>query len=193
MIRLDSEKQRKSIRLKEYDYSQSGAYFVTICTYNQEMYFEQYPELKAIVLGQWQKLPDRFPNIELDEFVIMPNHIHGIIFIVDTDSNVGAGLAPALNLSGATARVAPTVGEIIGSYKSICITKWLRYIRQNNINTLGKFWQRNYYEHIIRNKHSLNRIQEYIHYNPLKWELDRENPARIGTDEFDEWLYGKGK
>ena len=113
---------RRSIRLKEYDYSQKGAYFITICTLNRQSYFLTYPELKGIVRQQWEKLPERFTNLLLDEFTIMPNHIHGIFI-------VGAGLAPALGHSaknvgatlavaqnhGAGARPAPTVGEIVGT------------------------------------------------------------------------------
>jgi REP element-mobilizing transposase RayT len=196
----DSEKHhRRSIRLTEYDYSQPGAYFVTICTKNQQSCFQQYPELKAIVSKQWRNLPDRFRNIELDEFVVMPNHVHGIILVTGDDPNVGAGLAPARNPGRtqntikATARVAPTVGKIVGTYKSICVTEWLKYIRQNSIDTLGGFWQRNYYEHIIRGESSLDRVREYVHYNPLKWELDRENPDRTGVDESDQWLYPTDK
>jgi hypothetical protein len=80
---------RKSIRLKGYDYSQNGAYFTTICTLNRQSYFLTYPELEEIVWKQWEKLPERFADLFLDEFAIMPDHIHGIII-------VGAGLAPAL-------------------------------------------------------------------------------------------------
>ena len=77
-------RHRRSIRLKEYDYSQPGAYFITICTRDGELYFEQYPELKQIINRQWQEIPDRYANIRLDEFVIMPNHIHGIIIVGET-------------------------------------------------------------------------------------------------------------
>jgi REP element-mobilizing transposase RayT len=109
----------------------------------------------------------------------MPNHIHGIIRI----KNVGAGLAPALNKNGfinrATARVAPTnwtLGKIVGIYKSKCCTEWLKYLKNNKINEIGSFWQRNYYEHIIRNEMELGKIREYIRINPMIWERDRNNP-----------------
>src|SRR4030067_2716725 len=82
---------RRSIRLKAYDYSQPGAYFITICTDNKELYFEQYPQLKQLVNRQWHEITSRFDNIQQDEFIIMPNHIHGIIF-------VGATLAVAQNI-----------------------------------------------------------------------------------------------
>ena len=127
---------RRSIRLKGYDYSQSGAYFVTICTHNREMFFDQYPVLKNIVQDKWQNIPNRHSNIILDEFIVMPNHIHGIIIIIESVPFVGAGLAPAPNNdnNGATARVAPTpmAGETIGQYKSMCVAEWIKFIKQNN-------------------------------------------------------------
>jgi len=185
---------RRSIRLKGYDYSQSGAYFVTICTHNREMFFDQYPVLKNIVQDKWQNIPNRHSNIILDEFIVMPNHIHGIIIIDPVPVPVGAGLAPALNNDNngatdnpnnrATARVAPTgtndtgintptVGEIIGQYKSMCVAEWIKFIKQNNLNILGKFWQRNYYERIIRDENELNRVRQYIIDNPMNWTNDR--------------------
>jgi REP element-mobilizing transposase RayT len=162
---------RRSIRLRDYDYSSEGAYFITICTRNKECLFNTYPSLKEIVYNQWHEIPNRYPNIELDEYIIMPNHIHGIVI------NVGAGFTPAPQR--ATARVAPTpiphhktIGTIIGEFKSLCILQWIKYIEENNINEIGKFWQRNYYEHIIRNEFELEKIRKYIFENPLKWEDD---------------------
>ena len=161
---------RHSIRLQDFDYSQNGYYFITICTKNRECFFEQYPELKIIVKTQWENIPNYFPNIDLDEYIIMPNHLHGIIV-------VGATYTVAQNksITRAGTRPAPTIGEIIGSFKSLCFHMWLQYIKQNNIDVIGKFWQRNYYEHIIRNESELNRIREYIKNNPIQWEFDRNN------------------
>ena len=89
MITTENKKhRRRSIRIKEYDYTSPGAYFITICTYNRNCYFQQYFELKEIIEKQWKNIEKRYSNLELDEFVIMPNHIHGIIFIV------GAPLVP---------------------------------------------------------------------------------------------------
>ena len=79
-------------------------------------------------------------------------------------------------MQGAGARPAPTIGKIIGEFKSMCVRDWLRYIKENNLNLRGKFWQRNYYEHVIRSEAELMRIREYIVNNPLRWEYDRENP-----------------
>jgi REP element-mobilizing transposase RayT len=174
---------RKSIRLKGYDYSQDGAYFLTICTRNKELYFEVYSELKEILRRHWVKLPERFPYLILDEFIIMPNHIHGIIIV---------GATPAVaQTDWAGARPAPTVGEIVGTFKSLCVNDWLTYIKENKINAVGKFWQRNYYEHIIRNEEELAKIREYIQNNPLKWSLDRENPERVGTDVSEDEIFNR--
>lgn len=181
---------RRSIRLKDYDYSTAGAYFVTICTWDRGCCFEEYPQLKEIVENQWRMLPERFEGIMLDEYVIMPNHMHGIIVIIadrapargaPTDSlssnSVGAGLAPAL-LKHAT------IGDIVGSFKSITSNEWLKVVKSGNINMRGKFWQRNYYEHVIRSDEELNSIRQYITENPLKWELDEENPVNIKTGGY---------
>lgn len=74
---------RRSIRMKHYDYSRNGAYFVTLCTIDRACYFDLFPKLRDIVDGEWHNIPERFPNVELDEYVIMPNHFHGIIMIHD--------------------------------------------------------------------------------------------------------------
>ncbi len=115
----------------------------------------------------------------------MPNHIHGIIVLAD--ETVGAGLAPALNR--ATARVAPTkptLGNVVGTFKSLSTTTWLDYIDQNNLNIVGKFWHRNYYEHIVRDEGDLSRIREYVAANPFRWDHDRENPSNLLAT--DAWL-----
>ena len=179
---------RRSIRLQGYDYSQAGAYFVTICTQNRECLFGNIMtgdvhlnSIGKIVHEQWNVIPQRFPTVELDAFVVMPNHIHGIFV-------VGAPLAGAQILATAnratanraTARVAPTVGDIVGAYKSLCVHHGLLWIQKNQPHRmLGRLWQRNYWEHIIRNETELNRIREYIHNNPVQWELDKLHPSSL--------------
>jgi REP element-mobilizing transposase RayT len=168
------ERNRKSLRLKDFDYSQSGAYFITICTNNREPVFEKFPKLKETIQTQWGKLEARFPNIKLDEFILMPNHIHGIIFL--------NGLSPV----GAIHELA-SVGGIYESplqyRRNMVLPKVIGYFKMNTaklinqmLNKSGAFWQRSYYEHIIRNEKELSRIREYIQNNPLKWDMDRENP-----------------
>lgn len=200
---------RRSIRLQGYDYSRAGAYFITICTQNRECLFGDIADGKIalnpfgeIATGQWRAIPDRFPDVGTDEFVVMPNHIHGIVII-----DVGATLAVALPLAGdknttnescpltpdggvtgtvnratgtnnrATARVAPTIGNIVGAYKSICYRECLAWINNHERGRrLDRLWQRNYWEHVIRNEMELSHIREYIRNNPARWEGDRLNP-----------------
>jgi len=121
------------------------------------------------------ELPRHYPNVSLDAFMVMPNHIHGIVF---------AGAGSPRPLSG------PTLSKIVGYFKYQS-TKSINALR----NSLGvPLWQRNFYEHIIRDDGSLNRIREYILNNPERWELDRNNPQARGIDEFDRWLAGiKGR
>ena len=174
----------------------SGAYFVTVCSWNKECLFGKIIDGKIrlneygmIVEKEWLQTPIVRSYVELDEFVIMPNHFHGIIVLTD---NVGATRRVAQKRTTrpfaqkrAIHRIAPTeqiagalsgsIGAIIGQFKSI-ITKCVNQIR----NTPGvPVWQRNFYEHIIRNENELNEIREYINNNPLQWELDNENPENI--------------
>jgi putative transposase len=163
--------RRRSIRLKDYDYGQKGAYFVTLCTFGRVSCFEQFPELVEIVDKEWRRIHGRFPTVTTDEYVIMPNHLHGII-VIDNESGYPQGVSLPNNEHGL-----PNLGAIIGSYKSLCANAWLKLIKFRDINARGKFWQSNYYEHVIRNEEELNRIRNYIADNPLKWESDRENPV----------------
>ncbi len=164
-----------SIRLEGYDYSQSGAYFVTICLEGKKNLLGHIVSEKIAlncigkcVQKEWENLPLRFPTVELDQFVIMPNHFHGILL-------VGAVLAPPSSSSPAkegAASSTPTLGKIIRAFKS------LSAIQANKLlNTPGQpFWQRNYFEHIIRTEKELNQTRDYIADNPIKWETDEENP-----------------
>ncbi len=167
---------RRSIRLKGYDYSQPGACFVTICTQNRECLFGEIVDGNMIMndAGRmaekcWNIIPSHFPHIELDVFVVMPNHVHGILFIADVP--VGAKNFSPLQSDQHPRGTSKTIGSAIRGFK-IGVTKWTR---QNT--GFYNIWQRNYYEHIIRNENELNRIREYIFNNPKKWELDRENPV----------------
>ena len=177
---------RRSIRLKGYDYSRNGAYYITICcAYRQcrfgaiienEMVYNAFGEIAYM---QWIKLPDRFFNFQLDVFQIMPNHMHAIVILDDTV--VGATLAVApqdaddnpqiLTNPRARASHAPTIGDIIGVYKSIVSNKCLEIFKSQN-EIMGKLWQRNYFEHIIRSQQSYNRIASYILNNPANWPSD---------------------
>ena len=168
---------RRSIRLKEYDYSQAGAYFVTICAWNRECLFGEIvnsevvlSEYGLIVKQCWEELVYHYRNVKLNTYIIMPNHMHGIINIVDT-ATVGAGFKPA-----------PTamhkrhgLPEIVRALKTFSSRK-INLVR----NTPGvPVWQRNYYEHVVRNEKDMQSIQEYIVNNPLQWETDENNPVNI--------------
>ncbi len=176
---------RRSIRLRGYDYSQAGAYFVTICTHNRECLFGDVADgvirvnhFGKIVGEQWNAIPQRFPTVELDAFVVMPNHIHGI-FAVGAPLAGAQIPATATGATWATARVAPTVGDIVGAYKSLCVHHGLLWMQQNQPHRmLCKLWQRNYWEHIIRDESELNRIREYIQNNPAQWKMDKLHPGR---------------
>jgi len=183
---FDSNKyHRRSIRLKDYDYTQSGAYFVTICTHQREcllgeidangnMIRSPYGE---IIEDEWFKTAIIRPYVELDAFVVMPNHIHGIILITSGEP------------VGATQRVAPTsidhhnpkgpksksLGAIVGSFKST-VSRRINELRE----TPGALvWQRDYYDVIIRNEAMLNARRHYIETNPARWAFDDNNPLRV--------------
>jgi putative transposase len=155
---------RRSIRLQGYDYAQLGAYFLTICTHRKQCIFgeiangEMYPNfLGQVVISQWKAIPHHFPYVLLDEFVLMPNHFHGIIVINGTSPEENSSLA-----------------AIVRNFKSISARK----INQINQSLGTPIWQRNYYEHIIRDEEALYNIREYILMNPSRWESDRENPSK---------------
>jgi len=222
---------RKNIRLKGFDYSRSGSYFVTICTRNHESFFGivldgemHFNDVCRIAMECWENLSERFSAVSLDESGFMPNHLHGIINILDNHSVINEGainrtptgglipnhggikhnptgyndkfvgaqfIAPSIhcahNNQGLINHVSainrtPTLGMVVRLFKALVS----RQIRLSGKNEFG--WQRNYYEHIIRNDDSLKHIREYIETNPLRWELDSENPYRKGDDEFDRWL-----
>jgi putative transposase len=241
---------RRSIRLKGYDYTQPGAYFITICTHGRECLFGEIidgemhlNEAGQIVVQTWQDLPNHVPNVQLDAFVVMPNHVHGIIIITDRTGGIGAGFKPARTTMGpgsaadsgstpgpdsavgagstagpgsvgagsvgAGSEPAPTKttttapGSAAGSgpvgagsepaptepaptrssYGLPEIVRQFKTFSARRINELRgtpgtPVWQRNYYEHIIRNESSLNRIRQYIAENLARWDADQENPQR---------------
>lgn len=183
-------RNRRSVRLRGYDYSQAGAYFITICTQNRHCLFGGITE-GAMVLNDagravadcWLQIPDHFPNIELDEWVVMPNHIHGIVVIVvrannhsPVQSNDYSPLPANPPHPTGTAR---TIGSMVRGFK-IGVTKWYR-----QRSAASKIWQRNYWDHIIRNESELNRIRQYILDNPMQWEQDSLHaPTAVGANNY---------
>jgi REP element-mobilizing transposase RayT len=179
---------RRSIRLRNYDYANAGAYFVTLCTIDRCCYFDQFPRLREIVNNEWNHIPERFFNVDLDEYIIMPNHFHGIITCRDTPSGYPTS-GHSSEKSGHPQGDAPTLGKIVGAFKSLCVTAWLREIKTDTINARGKFWQTNYYEHVVRNEDEMTRIRQYIIDNPARWELDKENPmSREQQQQLEKWM-----
>jgi len=150
-----------------------------MCTHNRELLFEE-EEVKKILDKEWLNTGRIRQNAILDEFVVMPNHLHGIIVIT-----YGVGAYGHTPLQKGFKSPSKTVGAIIRGFKSTT-TKQINLFH----NTPGiPFWQRNYYEHVVRNEDELNKIREYIRNNPLKWDLDKENPGRTGVDVLEEEIY----
>ncbi len=201
---------RRSIRLKGYDYGQPGAYFVTICTRGRVHLFGEVAngEMRLNELGRvaewyWRHIPQHAPYVELDAFVIMPNHIHAIIWIsvrathstreaansTQFSSNEStdmrgtpSGNASPLRPAGPTAG---SLGAIVGNFKSV-VARRINALR----GTPGApVWQRNYYEHVIRNDRALDAIRRYIVHNPVRWHLDRYNAERVAPDPWAEEIW----
>jgi REP element-mobilizing transposase RayT len=217
---------RRSIRLREYDYAQAGAYFVTICTHDRLCLFGEIVDgmmklnqFGEIVSSCWEEIPRYFDNVELDAFVVMPNHVHGIVVITGgTTTHVGATHASPLRMNvpspsthasplrmnipspsthgsplpmdvpSQSKNVSPapqpprgpkrqSLGAIVGSFKS-AVTK---RINEDRRTTNRQVWQRNYYEHIIRNEKALETIRRYIINNPAMWEHDTDNPVKTSV------------
>ena len=184
-VRFDPEKHhRHSIRLQGFDYTQPGGYFVTICTYERRNLFGrvvdgrmQLNRYGEIVREEWFRTAEIRPYVVLraDEFVVMPNHVHGIIWIVRDESEDPAGAIGPIAPAGGNVRPrgpAPhSLGAIVGQFKSV-VSRRINLLRGT---PGGPVWQRNYWERVVRSWHSLERIRRYIAENPVRWELDREN------------------
>ncbi len=159
--------RRRSPRLQDYDYSSAGAYFVTICAHEHMHLFGEVAEglmvlslAGAIAQDQWFVLPRRFPLVQLDEFVVMPNHVHGILVMTEPDSQ------------SASTHSKPTVSQVIGAYKSL-VVKCVWGDPRLSWNRNMPIWQRSFHDHIIRDDRDLAMIRGYIAGNALKWSYDR--------------------
>ncbi len=169
---------RRSIRFQEYDYSQPSAYFVTICTRKRECLLGEIFDGK-IVLNEsglivhrvWNGLPVRFPHTTIDSFVVMPNHIHGIMVIY-------VGAIHESPLPGGPPKF---------RRRKMLLSKMVGFLKMNTAKRINCFrrtpgspvWQRNYYEHVIRNEIDLDEIRQYIENNPAKWLEDENHPTNI--------------
>jgi putative transposase len=180
-----NKRSRRSIRLKGFDYSSPGKYYLTICTLNRDCLLGEIHEGKMIlsaagkiVHNEWLRTPMVRPGIGLDAFVIMPNHLHGIVSIRIRKGDPAGRPGKNDDENRASQRGAPTlkpntIGAIIGQFKSIS-TKGIR-----ESVCPGFYWQRNYYEHIIRDKSELSQIRKYILENPSYWNQDQDNPQNF--------------
>ncbi len=190
------EFHRHSIRLKGYDYSNSGAYFITICTNHRAIllgeiinYQVQLNDIGKMIQKTWIEIPITYPDVELDEFIVMPDHLHGIVIInsnkneninfdIDNEkTNQGQIQGFETNLKGQTQGFAPTLPEIVKRFKTLTTKKYIDGIKQYNWKPFDKrLWQRNYYEHIIRSDKYLHKIREYIINNPCGGDGGRGKP-----------------
>ena len=158
-------RRRRSIRLKDWDYSTPAVYFVTICTYHRQHLFED-PHFNEIVENAWCSIPNQphAKHVYLDEWIVMPNHLHGIIVLTEPEE------AEAQHSLDDEPKNAP-LPTIMGNFKSL-VTRRINNIRHSRG---GKVWQRSYYERIVRNERELNAIRRYIRANPARWAEDRDN------------------
>lgn len=170
MVHKPEYEHRRSIRLQNHDYASPGEYFITICTYEREPIFGMIRENKMILNewgtiaeSSWQNLYQHFSHIHLNSWIVMPNHIHGIICI---DEYPDGHFKTDRKFSDA---ISGSISTIVGSFKS-ATTRKINQIRQNSGATI---WQRNYYEHVIRDDITKARIQDYIVNNPKNWTDDR--------------------
>lgn len=177
--------KRQHLHLTEYDYAQQGAHFVAVCTKGKACLFGNVVgdemvlnDAGRMVEQCWNAIPEHFPQVGLDYYVVMPNHVHGILFIGDAPGIVGAKNFSPVRLSKTSNNIqdqrplgtSKTIGSIVRGFKT-GITKWMR-----QHTSMHNVWQRNYFERVIRNERELNGIREYIEKNPLRWALDQKNP-----------------
>ncbi|MDD3297066.1 MAG: hypothetical protein PHU64_06905 [Candidatus Omnitrophica bacterium] len=196
--------RRNTNRVPQHDYSKPGQYFVTICAENRKQLFGiiQNNEMVLNDIGNmidfwWQEMFKKYKNISIDQYVIMPNHIHGIINIVGADLCIGPVQNNNINaidnknhIDSGKNIVLPLqykeLGQYISWFKRMAANEYIKNVKNNNWPPFNKrLWQRNYYDHIIRNDRSLDRIRAYIANNPKIWDNDIENPNRIGNIESE--------
>ncbi|TRO79784.1 transposase [Trichloromonas acetexigens] len=186
---------RQSVRLRDFDYARGGGYFVTLCAWQRECLFGDVHDVGmrlndfGMVVGEcWAAIPEHFPHVQLDAFVVMPNHVHGVLLFDHRHSAVGAQHAAPLQWAahkmpepmekrGITPNnvIPGSLGAVVRSFKS-AVTKRINTMRDNPGCPV---WQRNYHEHVIRDERDLYAIRQYIADNPAKWALDDNHPTRI--------------
>ena len=195
------EKRRRSMRLQGWDYAQTGVYFTTVCTQKREYFFGEIDESMMnlnpsgdMVLKTWDELPERFPFMKLDARVVMPNHFHAIMLI----NRRGESCIRPSHAEGdhkdrpygkqPQGTVEGSIGRIIQTFKSITTHRYIQGVRECGWSPFsGRLWQRNYYEHIVRDEEEWQRIHDYIAANPINWAVDRENHEVKTTKLTEAW------
>jgi len=174
--RDSSLKSRRSIRLPGYDYRQSGVYFVTLCTYQKAKLFGtvvdgelKLNDLGEVVSEEWQLIPRHRRNVLIDQFVVMPNHFHGLVITDSCYTNESRGHNSLQDVKPPRTLSAGSLGAIVGQFK-LAVSRQAKYRR---LHPYKSIWQRNYYDHIVRNEASLKDIRRYIVENPARWRDDR--------------------
>ena len=196
------EHHRRSIRRPGYDYAAAGAYFVTLCAHNRSCLFGEVVNGEMVlndagrmVARVWQSLPERFTGIDLDEFLVMPNHMHGVLLIrPDPPRRDEPRVRPAPH-GGEPAPARPhgtaegSLGRILQAFKSITTTQYIEGVTNQGWRRFsGHLWQRDYFDHVIRNQWSFEAICSYVRTNPQRWEQDTENPDGGGKDDVRAWV-----
>lgn len=180
--------KRKRIRLRYYDYRRTAVYFVTVCTHGRTVTLgtirDGKPELTRLGIlaaSRWESIPDHEPKAVLDLFVVMPNHLHGLIGLD------APGVHSELKRKSGELR-AGSLGAVVGGFKA-SVT---RIGREEGVVGGDPVWQRGFWEHIVRGPKALERIRRYIIENPLRWYCDAENSERLREDPFDVWIAEQG-
>ena len=183
----NDKSRRRLTRLPEYDYSSAGGYYVTICTHERECLFGEIVDGDLVanesgnIIDAWiQKLPQRYPGVELDEYVIMPNHVHFVVIIHEQETD----LRPVGAIHELPLRTDSK--DRVGMRRRMLLPKLVGFFKTNSAKDINRLhqtsgqpvWQRNYYEHVVRNDADLNRIREYIYNNPDNWQADEEYRQR---------------
>ena len=176
---------RHCLRLKNHDYAKAGAYFITICTGAGSCLFgtvtEKDMNLNAagqMALDIWDSIPEHYAGVEVDQFVVRPNHVHGIVVLQTDDGTRGPG-RPQRTHTDRDQGAQLSLPDVVHRFKSLTTARYRHGVTEQAWRRFtGTLWQRNYYEHVIRTEDELTRVRKYIVQNPLQWHLDHENPDR---------------
>ena len=182
-MECQNNNRRKSLRLKNFNYSNAGAYFLTICSQDMRCIFGDVingemilNEAGQMVMDVWSEIPRNYPGFQLDEYILMPNHFHGVIWKTKSDVGVCPLAYPseASVQTGQPRGVAPTsLFDVVYQFKSLTTNKYIKGVKYSIFPPFNKrLWQRNYYERIIRNEIELNNTRQYILDNPKNWKDD---------------------